>query len=285
MKDRQLSQPFEFLWRLPADGFEWVRAKPVLSDETRKDWFLVEKRVPPLRTNVYKPLESCTGLFRTFAETSATREGILQFANLYGSLGEPWSQGIIQTGEKTQPVLTGENFMGWKSEILLMHELVLLWDAARAGDTNTLKRFINWNNGAVFCEVRTAITEKRKLLAAPGLNPEILARFKPHDVIQPARYALQKITNEQLVNHPATPRLLWNKRADLQLFMCPRTLNAALWVQFASAVGSNHSYRMCEACGKWFQVGPDGDRRADAEFCSNSCRQKKYRQNQKRGAK
>lgn len=64
----------------------------------------------------------------------------------------------------------------------------------------------------------------------------------------------------------------------IRIRLKPTSLIAALWLQFASAVGQRHSYRACAACGTWFQVGPGGDVRADAKYCSNACRQRKFRE-------
>jgi hypothetical protein len=97
--------------------------------------------------------------------------------------------------------------------------------------------------------------------------------------VQPAWHLLQCELNARLAEHPATPYVVWNQdRSELRVRLKPISLISALWLQFAFAVGENYSYRTCAACGRWFQVGPGGSMRADAKYCSNACRQRKYRE-------
>ncbi len=280
-------QPFEFVQRVPDAGFEWVRGvRACLTakiEATKPEWFMREKRLPPFRVKTYRPLVTHTGLFRIFAETEPTRPGIQAFANVYGSLGFP-------IGEDVTPVITKphsseglrldyESLSKWKSEILLMHALVTLWDAIHAEDVATLAKFIKWKDGAVFYHGPTSMGDRRvQHVASQALNPEALRSLLPGDVIQPGRLALRQIVNELLTKHRTTPRLVADRGNGEQLCHVPESLNAALWLQFATAMASGYEFKSCFVCGVWFQVGKAADaRRKDAAYCSNRCRQKKYR--------
>jgi hypothetical protein len=54
------------------------------------------------------------------------------------------------------------------------------------------------------------------------------------------------------------------------LTMVPRSLLAAIKLQFLRHVSSGNTLRACENCGVWFTVGAGG-RRRDARFHSNQC--------------
>lgn len=54
----------------------------------------------------------------------------------------------------------------------------------------------------------------------------------------------------------------------------PRTLAAAIFLQFASSAASGAEIKVCEnaSCSRLFAAGGAGGRRADARFCSTKCR-------------
>jgi hypothetical protein len=61
-------------------------------------------------------------------------------------------------------------------------------------------------------------------------------------------------------------------------------------LEFAAAVEGNKEFQACQACGRWLELTPGGNRgdappellpglnRADRQFCSDVCRQKGHRQ-------
>jgi hypothetical protein len=101
----------------------------------------------------------------------------------------------------------------------------------------------------------------------------------PADVVRPAWHLLQHELNDRLAEHSAMPALVWDgDPRELKVRLKPTSLISALWLQLVAAIGQEHSYRTCAACRTWFQVGPGGDMRADAKYCSNACRQRKYRE-------
>ena len=59
------------------------------------------------------------------------------------------------------------------------------------------------------------------------------------------------------------------------LKLVPRDLASAILVQMGQSLASGSKVVACAACGTYFEVGAGAGRRADAKFCSDSCR---YRQ-------
>jgi len=287
MKEREIQTPFALIWKLPAHGFAWEEAVRQPPGKGGRDTFLVEQQVAlPRKTKLYDPLRECTGLFRIFAEIHPTRPGVLRFANEYGQLGGRYSETVlilasskVSRSGRAASLAKGETLDAWANEISSMKAMVRLWDAARRGDTATLEKWIQWHDGEVRYDFKVGQYHAGGTLAAPDHYPEILDGLVPADVVQPAWHLLQRELNARLAEHPAMPYVVWDQdRSELRVRLKPRSLISALWLQFAFAVGENHSYRTCAACGKWFQVGPGADMRADAKHCSNACRQRKYRE-------
>jgi len=283
MKKREIESPFEFTWTVPDQGFKWMRAIR-LNTKTR-DTFLIDNPSSYRRLH-YWPLRDCTGLFRTFSQVLPTPQGVLEFADEFGQLGGRCREDVIDPSPSKLPsegqpasLLKGESLLTWVKEILPMRALVCLWDAARKAETSTLAKWIRWQDGGVIYDLQVDEFRAAGMLAASDYHPQSLARFAPGDVVQPAWHLLQVELNSHLREHSAMPQLVWDQRqSELRVCLIPTSLISALWVQFAFAVGENHSYRTCASCGKWFQVGPGGDMRADAKYCSNACRQRKFRE-------
>src|SRR5579872_2624654 len=77
-------------------------------------------------------------------------------------------------------------------------------------------------------------------------------------------------------------QLSWNGTAKAgEVHAVPRTLFAALCLQFALALAGNKNYQQCVSCGKWFELLP-GVNRADRQTCSQTCRTRVYRQRKER---
>jgi hypothetical protein len=91
----------------------------------------------------------------------------------------------------------------------------------------------------------------------------------------PARERLDRKLSEYLA------RLPFYLRASEQGFVfCPATLHAALWQRFAAEVAGLIHPARCSApnCGRWC-LGDDA--RSDKRFCSNACKNRAFRHNQK----
>jgi hypothetical protein len=284
MKEREIQVPFALSWRLPEQGFAWVRAHPLL--DSRCHMFLTEQQVPlPHKYKLYDPMRD-SGLFRTFAELRPERREVLGFANTYGQLGGRYSIPVAipttskrASREQSVSVANGETLGAWTEEISSMRALVRLWGAARQGDAGTLRNWIQWRNGEVIFDFKVDGYHAAGVLAAPDHFPQILEGLVSGDLVQPAWHLLQLELNAWLAKHPAMPYVVWDgDRCELRVRLKPTSLISALWLQFAIAVGENHAHRTCVACGRWFQVGPGADMRADAKYCSNACRQRKYRE-------
>lgn len=292
-----MQEVFDFAWQVATGGYQWVQteAAPAPFGTEEKGWFLTAC-TPPFTARRYAPLQQYPTLFRTFIETPPMQEGILAFANRYGMLGGNISTHIILPNKKGAQ---GELLKDWQEELSYLKRAVTLWDMVEAGNVEGLARHIIWKE--------TEDKEKKEKLvsvsydshpelpldqAPPGegewhisasiatsREPELLSRFQPGDVGQPALYYVQKVVNDHLTGR-LSPRLLWNQeRTQLGLYMAPNGLIGALWLQFAQAISGNKRYHQCEYCGTWFEVSLEASRPTRV-YCSDACRFKAYRKRQ-----
>lgn len=274
---------FEFAWNVAVDGYRWINVdgfeEPILTDAIPLGGEFEARR--------YFPLRDHSGLFREFADTEPTKEGFLAFANRYGLLGE-WE--LISLDSNGPPLAgTGERISLWHKELYALKRALELWDFIRDGDLAGLATRIYWRSldDVVYSDHPEGPTGKElpgrpgfgfthQVIANSNVNSELLERFRPGDLVQPAQYYVQKTVNDHLKGR-VSPRLLWTKkRTRLALFFVPQSLIGALWLQFALAIDGNKDYRRCEECRSWFEVSPEGARTTRV-YCSTACRVRAYR--------
>ena len=100
----------------------------------------VNSGIAPVRT--YRPLEN-PALFRDFASTIPTPEGILGFANQHGLL---LSQRTTFTETASGKTAYGEPINIWQDEIKAMHVVITAWNAINDGSTDVLRNYFTWQN-------------------------------------------------------------------------------------------------------------------------------------------
>src|SRR5258708_3781240 len=107
-----------------------------------------------------------------------------------------------------------------------------------------------WQSGRFIPMMGAESCEGPALLAmGETLEPGLLKRFRPGDVVLPARIYLQEIVNKRLAKFVA-PRLLWSlpDRNKMGLYIVPDTLIGCLWIQLAMAIAEFRKFRICEGC-------------------------------------
>jgi len=289
--------PLQFRWKVAEDGYRWLESHPVDESEQMRHAFLTHGRpigAGGFRVMQYQPLAAFSGLFRGFADTEPSRDGIKAFADRFGPLGGDIEKQIPlydQPNAMGVPLGTGEPLAAWNDEILTMRFAIDIWEAARNGDVAILERVIHWKPDGSGVEIaghpgvpRGQLPEaparvERAWIAGTHLGDDVLGRFVPGDLVKPALHYLQSKINEKLEGR-ASPRLLWDaNRERLGLYIMPAGLVGALWLQFARAVERDSQFRQCAECGIWFELAP-GTARADKLYCSTPCRTKAYRKRQ-----
>jgi hypothetical protein len=251
----------------------------------------------------YAPLRDKPALFRTFADTPVTMEGVLEFANRYGMLGGVHADPQRQEGQSGFiGAVVFESITAWAQQILLMRQAVALADIAAAGDSETLRNLFFWDTDALIYnpwpswflpDWRTRKTENvpdgAEWLKTAGLdvaNPVVVMRESWNrnyfrqltvDPVGAAVLAVGIIVNNEL-RGAVSPRLAVDLKTGKQtLRYLPENLISALWFQIADAVSMAKRFQRCKWCQEWFEI-PLRGARISRVYCSNSCRTRAYRE-------
>ncbi len=288
-----------FVWEAPAEPgvFAWQDCRE--HGEQPEDYRgLVRQEGGRMRW--YRPFAGTLSLYRALAKVEPTEAGILAFIQCYGPLGEGVQTWAATAGDRYADV---EPLPAWRRTVVWLRELIRLWDMIEGGDRDGLARVIKWRGKEkVFYrtspdlhaalghpkevpenvrEVLDALWEGKLTIANIDGIPRTLAQFTPGDVIHPARLFLIDAVNGTL-GLTTQPALLWDdKAARARMRTYPRSLLGAAYLQFATAILSGRLSRMCQVCGRPFEV-TNVSSRNDRLTCSNTCRTRAYRDRQQR---
>jgi hypothetical protein len=235
----------------------------------------------------YAPLETESGLFRDFADTEVSPEGVLAFAGKYGLLGGDQAKlialdSIDASGKRRVGV--GEELEDWYTQIIYMRESIRLWKAATEGKSHLLLPSIAWgDDNTLTYRSSTAVPgldtpsiSLFEVITSPHSAPGLLSDFATGDIIRPAKYLVQRWVNQNLAER-AAPRLLWDRhKTSIDLYIVPKSLLGALWFQLAHSIDARVDYRQCDFCKRWFEVSPDVAR-TNRRYCADRCRSRSYR--------
>jgi hypothetical protein len=292
-------EALDFALQIPTDGFRWVNARTASARADKPQRMLV-RSTPSAKKQEAGPLRGASPLFLIFSNLdSGSEQAILGFASQYGSLGidvpiipvEKQKLAHNQAGPDQ-----GEPFKDWSSQIKSMSALVGLWGLRQSYDVKALSSHIIWQEDSrgprsVAFHSHAAPDSNEpssrlgdlpieEIIASDRIRPDLLRRWSPSDVGAPAYAYLQQKIEEQLQHCQGRPepRLVWDEqRQKPALHLVPRTLLAALWMEFACAVADDRAYRPCETCGKWLELGGIDGARPDKRFCSDPCRARGHR--------
>jgi hypothetical protein len=239
-----------FGWVALQDGYKWVDAHEIYIPPRwgkvwapAERWLITRSEAQNREIRRYDPLQEESSLFRTFADTPLTEEGILQFTRQYGRLGvEKWvfskeklALAHSNEGQKlemkslSQRVLdlnrgvSGESLGMWKQSIRHMRFALSLWDAIRSNDVGQLRRFILFQEGSdragwfiYRSSEEVGDGYEGGVIEETGHDIPANARalLKPENVIRLALLVVQTLANEQLWTH-AGPRLLYEPSTPL----------------------------------------------------------------------
>jgi hypothetical protein len=245
----------------------------------------------------YYPLHSEPALFQVFANTEPTEEGIISFADRYGSLGCTTWMEIPSDG--AQPLLDvgiclqkrGESFSGkgekisqWTKAIYLMRASVRLWNLLRKSDTEELRKHFhvrkNIRSGYGDVLYRTDGTPApQKTLLDWNITTFFVSVLLPGppdlNLYDLAKDFLIRTVNTPLNLH-VSPFLERTEQGEVRLRFAPKNLLGALWLQLAQAIAGGSEYRPCPQCRRLFEISRVAGR-TDKVYCSNACRVQAFR--------
>jgi hypothetical protein len=245
--------------------------------EPRPEWVIVEGtargRFDPRE---FDPFEAPSALFTEFADLDATKpDAALAFAKQYGFLSGAskfWLAG------SPEPVF-GEEWAHWQRNIRLMktaYRVFTLLNAEGVPERKGLARLFRWRvtadeSGWFF---DTHPDHKDGTLEPPDRTRgwvNLDNEDAREDVA--ARVWLSARLNGQ-IETLVTPRVARDPEQGGYVFnLIPKTLLAAMWLQFVQAFVGQRTVARCEHCGRGFWLKTEKRR-----FCSDGCKAAAYRE-------
>ncbi len=193
--------------------------------------------------------------------------GILKFVNKYGLLMRTQMDYYILKNKSTGKIRQqGESVQFWRQMISKVAALVELWDMIR-GEDNRITNIVKWSEKGI--SIYTQGNWKDILSPSLG-NMRLLSRWQKGDVKGPILYYICIETGNFLTN-TISPRVLPFAKLEISQFI--DTLRAAIGVMFLMEISGRTKIIQCPICGGWI----DAYRRTK-KFCSDACKQKKYRE-------
>lgn len=278
---------FGFTWEVPVGGYWWEK---VLSGDMVLRWDT------SAHCHVYEPLRSETGLFLTAADLveehkrwSNDQEGtaepspFLAFFNRYGRLGEGAQDFVVGGLKGRRNAVWIDTYASVYCVLEWLHYVVTLWRLAQNKDKAGLQKWISWDEEGEIRLRNLPLMSKAKLGGPFGYRSIDLEYrgVRQGDVVGVAHVFLSDALNNAL--HELVSPWLYCDGATGQTVFSFRvpSLWAAILLQFAQAIGGEHHYQQCPSCSRWFELAP-GVNRANKQSCSDSCRQRLYRQRKER---
>ena len=255
----------------------------------------------------YEPLKDHPALFRQFARMPVDGNGpnpghsMLEFVSSYGLLGVKQDRRLFPQGK-----VDGELAYYLYKEQELMAKAILMWDCAQNNRTDLLSQSFTWENGTLkykstrMAQFMSADEAKSAFGDAETLTFEENIRndYEPFtdrldsvswfsdqrsreyieegDLIEPAKIYCARVINKQLEDELSQNMIYDVTGGNFSLYTTPKSLLAAMWLQFAQSIVEDTSFYQCEHCGKWFVP-----KRSTAKVCSASCRAASARAAQK----
>lgn len=264
----------DFTWVVPEAGFRWLSSYSVDDVDQAEMRWLVPPTSGARRHGRRYLISDYPALFRTFADTPPIEEGILQFANRFGSIG----RGVVKVrvpgepqSDSIEPHPSGNYALGelqgsWAAEIGAMRNAICVWDAVRAGNRAYLERQIG------------VLYDEQGNFSAPD-RPGPSDGGEDSDVVTVALRYLMNVANHYNGFYLAPRFVLEQEPPSLSLALKPKVLMDALWLQFILSINENKDYRRCALCDEWFEIAA-GSHRKSRLYCSNACRVRAYRERQ-----
>jgi hypothetical protein len=229
-----------FRWRVAVDGYRWR----FLTYEGEEHPYLAVVPDWNWRFRWYAPLDEFSGLFRIFAQTPTTLEGVQSFANRFGQLNLG-SGGVGEELDGSWEIRSNEEwrrydqtpddeykldpFEHWCEAIVRLRECVETWDRAQGG----------------------GVDEQ----AVEGL----------------------RVTVENALRYRTRVSFAGDERVGgFVLRMMPTDLLGGLWLQLAQTISGSKTHRACPVCRDWFEVSLQKYRKS-RRYCSEPCRSLAYR--------
>lgn len=296
-------------WEVQEDGYQVLKAGPptyshVLTSKFKPGNIIEQQdasgRVSLLITlpavRLYDPMTH-RGLFRRFAKLPISKRSVLRFADKYGLLGLT----DLYDGES-------ESVEDWYLQIASLRFLVELYDITGGRDITPLHEHVCFGEEGFTVKTVNLVSVLRRSdvrsestywepeweMTCYNYNPNVVpGRFAPPSVhgnaLEAALHHVRTCINRELRDAAVIALVADSERSgETGIAYTPRSLHAALWLQFALQVAEMRKrVPHCQNCGKPFwlkrsgQKGRERAQRSDSKYCCHSCKVAGYRKRKK----
>lgn len=274
-----------FTWSVNRGGYTWAKSK------TDKN-ILIE--TGDRRPHWYHPDNKSKAYFMELLDTQGNPDAIVEFANQFGFLG--FSQEHIIDGK----MVLGECIEDWQKAVQETDKIILLHDALRSDikqassndtqessdgkqelpdNTQKLSEFIHWDGKNAVLYKHPA-TGEEWTISSTDYRPLSMLRWQQGDLVEPAKDVLSLLITEFMQQQRISAEMIWRQNSKPLLRPVSTTLLGFIWLQLARVMEIGATYRHCKECEDWFLIW-EGGRPASRKYCSNTCRSRAYRRNQK----
>lgn len=230
----------------------------------------------------YFPIKDHPCLFRVFAETDPTPDGLLEFASSYG------------------PLLRGsrEYYCWWSRKHFLVRCATRLMDAIAINAEEQVQVVLSKMRDRPVPPVSPEYEKKRRELSGES-DKEFADRmlkgrdeFSPDSKVRHSKgYGWLDFVRDHLLHwlnmgHAfGLACLEGDFKTGFRIVTTPNSLIDVMWWQFAMALCEGKSQHRCEGCGEWLDVGGgtvQGNDRIDKRTCGDACRARVYKKRKAR---
>lgn len=309
-----VEQPLEvnrFRMEVPETGYKWLEDAYADSPFTDKKKLgsppylvLDDRGQTEVLLRSYFPLREVPDLFCRFRDLALDAEGILRFANQFGSIGE--TSQVIGLGGS--PLIPTVGLSRWHEEIQASVIAHHLWECIKVDDRRSLRQHFKWHPTKFDVDLSIGIQGKEVLSRTHPYvqnmpTPELVLPAHAHntwlideheaealrsvgwnsgDVLGPARLALMNIVNPRLQEY-CHPRLYLDKDRGFVGHLTPINLLGCIWMQFYLSIIGQLKLRRCTVCGIEMDVTESRGTKKMHVRCSKSRRMQKWRRARKGG--
>jgi len=306
----------QFVQKVYSHGYRTINTRVSASDNHslargQISKVIIAENVSSNEFYTYSPMITKPTLYREFAAVNYKDEdAVIGFINTYGFLEEDdyYTHGLRMIDEPAQKAQLGndnaqysyiwyEPVIDVQRAIFDIRSLVIMMDAIQHKDRYVLAVITNgiecWLPNEYFEDNESPILiHLSEALIRSPLEVELQASA---DVVAQSgcplptmdellRVAIQALSMDIQYNlsRAITTFVDVSKPFAPTLRMRPKNLLGAMYLQLAQDFTGERTYRKCETCDVWFEIGTgDNANKATRVYCSDACRLKAYRRRKK----
>lgn len=246
--------------------------------------FLVPRKEPAKWGVVSHDPLTLSGLHIEFASIR-TAQDVIQFANRYGMLG--YCYALKVPGSESVAAL-GESLPFWLHHVGQVRLFRALWQLVEAVDNAKLDRYVNRStepDSLIFTEEayrefanEFTLRSQRTYFEGTYSSGLTFARPQPIDDSPASQLAHTGIVSTLNFEIQEATRVFVSPPDPGPYIAVTDLLGAIYWQLAGEMMGSNPVFKYCQHC-----QGVIHDARANAKYCSDTCRQKAFQLKKKQG--